>query len=719
MNAPRFTRRWLPALALPVLLSLIWLAYRPGLTGGFLFDDYANLPALGASGPIDNAPALWRYLTAGGGDPTGRPLTVASFLLDAQNWPADPRLFKRTNLLLHLLNVVLLAALLLALGRRAGLAEAHAERAALLGAAFWGLHSLLVSTTLYVVQREAMLPATFIMTGLLVWLAGRQRLAQGKIAGGVSLELLGLGFGTMLATLCKANGALLPVYALLIEYLLLRPAALRHCEGRASDPTGSRCEEGEVRRSNLDVRARPGIETAGIFTGLLRRFASRNDGKTVRRSASSGRAVDRRILLVLGWLPALAVLGYLAWTAARLLGGPPPVGRQWTEAQRLLTEPRVLWDYLRLLWLPRPFTPGLFNDQIHASTGWLTPWTTLPALLGLAGLLAGAWALRRRAPLWSFALLFFFAGHLLESTTIPLELYFEHRNYLPALPLFWPLATALTAGGRSVRLRTLATAAMLALLCLFTHSRARLWGNVAEQGLLWARLNPDSPRAQSYAAQILNARGLSAAAVQRLRPALRRAPDQIQIAFNLINADCRLDGVPQRDLEATAQALRTAVRLGELPYQWLTSAIAQAHQGGCPGLTPAAIDRLLDAAQANPRIGQEPGWQQDLLDLRGRAALAAGDAAAALRSFLAALYAHPDPQVALSQAALLAAAGHPQAALAELDAYRGLTAQRVSPAAGMPWLHQWVLDRQHYWPHEFAHLRATIEADVRAANREQ
>ena len=97
---------------LAALLLIAGLCYLPGLNGGFLFDDFVNLDALGKRGPIDNAPAFWRYITSGTADPTGRPLALLSFLIDARDWPADPAPFLRTNLLLHLLNGVLLFALL-------------------------------------------------------------------------------------------------------------------------------------------------------------------------------------------------------------------------------------------------------------------------------------------------------------------------------------------------------------------------------------------------------------------------------------------------------------------------------------------------------------------------------------------------------------------------------------------------------------------------------
>ena len=54
-----------PWIALALLLILAWLAYRPGLSGGFLFDDFVNLDALGNYGRIDNWRTFWRFITSG------------------------------------------------------------------------------------------------------------------------------------------------------------------------------------------------------------------------------------------------------------------------------------------------------------------------------------------------------------------------------------------------------------------------------------------------------------------------------------------------------------------------------------------------------------------------------------------------------------------------------------------------------------------------------
>src|SRR5690348_7376404 len=103
-HSPRLRITLGSIVGLTLLLIAGWFAYHPGLSGDFLFDDFGNLPAIGATGPVDQWATFWRYITSGAADPTGRPLTLLSFLLDARNWPAPARPFKLTNLALHLLN---------------------------------------------------------------------------------------------------------------------------------------------------------------------------------------------------------------------------------------------------------------------------------------------------------------------------------------------------------------------------------------------------------------------------------------------------------------------------------------------------------------------------------------------------------------------------------------------------------------------------------------
>lgn len=655
MTRARLAYPLLPLLGLALLLATAWLAYRPGLSGGFLFDDLANLPALGATGAVDDWPTFWRYLTSGIADPTGRPLALLSFLLDARDWPADPAPFLRTNLVLHLVNGALLFLLLRQLGRRIDGRSRRNDATALLGAGLWLLHPLFVSTTLYIVQREAMLPATFTLLGLISWVHGRERYDNGRQLAGLLWMSAGVGLGTLLAVLSKANGVLLP----LLIWMLEATALQQHARAQRSSAVADR----RLRWLRLGLLVLPSLL---VFFHLLRLLPLVND------------------------------------TLA---------GRPWTIGERLLTEPRVLLDYLQLLVVPRALSTGLYNDGYIASTGLFHPATTLPALMLVLGLLALGFGLRRRAPVWAAALLFFFAGHLLESSIVPLELYFEHRNYLPALLLFWPVARALCHWPTATATRAAVALALLALCAFTTHQRAALWGQPGQMARLWAQQNPQSPRAQAAVAMDEVNAGHPERALQRIDPLWRQRPYELQLALNHANAACALHGIDASEAASIGAAFRHASHGHQLAYLWLDGALDVAANGRCPGLGLDTVEAWLAAAGANPMM-QAAGRRQDLAALAGRLAVVRGQPQAALTHFNRALSAYPTPDAAAEHAALLASNGHPAQALAHLDHYQHLAAHDAQVAGwNMPRLHRWVLDRQRYWPHELARLRAVVQAD--------
>ena len=82
---------------------------------------------------------------------------------------------------------------------------------------------------------------------------------------------------------------------------------------------------------------------------------------------------------------------------------------------------------------------SLYHD-FSVSISLFQPWTTLPVIILIIALLGLAFLCMNRQPVLSFAIFFFFLNHLIESSVIGLELVFEHRNYLPSLFLFMPLA---------------------------------------------------------------------------------------------------------------------------------------------------------------------------------------------------------------------------------------------------------------------------------------
>lgn len=645
---------WVSAFLLA--LSVIAYCYAPGLKGSFVFDDFANLPALGSGGPINNWPALLRYLTSGKADPTGRPISLLSFLIDARDWPASPLPFKRTNIIIHLVNTGLLTGLLVLLGDAIGLGRKESRWAALFGAAAWAVHPFFVSTVLYVVQREAMLCGTFTLLSLLCWLRGRNRYGA-SVTAGTTWVVVGTGACAVLAALAKANGLLVPVLILVLASVLPKPD---------SDPS--------------------------------QRFY-------------------RLTLLIFGPMAAL-ITGYVLWSAFTGLGrGPIPI-RGWSVAQRLLTEPTIILDYVAQLWLLKPIESSLLHDGYKVATGLFSPWYTAGAIATCIAAMLLAWLGRRRMPLIAAATLFFAAGHLLESTSLALELYFDHRNYIPAMLMFWPLSAALMRWRARVAAGIVATAFFLTLNGL-TYGTASLWGNPLKQAIIWAVTHPESARAQAYAADMLASRGFSREAAQMIDRARARFTDEPQIAFNLVDIHCATDQLTYSDIRYTAQALRTAKREpGPLLSTWFDKAIARTHLGQCPRLQVADLKALLDAASENPRINAIRGRRQDILHLRGVIALADGQSNAAAAWFDQALAEDPTPQAALGQAAELGRAGHSSLGLRHLEYFSTLPhTKQARWEDGMPWVHAAVLAHQGYWEGELSHLRASLAASIEESGR--
>jgi tetratricopeptide (TPR) repeat protein len=112
--------------------------------------------------------------------------------------------------------------------------------------------------------------------------------------------------------------------------------------------------------------------------------------------------------------------------------------RPFTLAERLLTEPRIVLFYLSLIFFPLPGRFSIEHD-VTVSTSLFEPWATLPAILITLVLIVFGFSQIRKRPLIALAVLFFYLNHFIESSIIPLELIFEHRNYLPTMFVFLPI----------------------------------------------------------------------------------------------------------------------------------------------------------------------------------------------------------------------------------------------------------------------------------------
>jgi hypothetical protein len=572
---------FLNSAAVALLAVLFFAIYWTGLRGGFFFDDE---PSILLSERIRitslSLDSLHKAWSSGGAGPSGRPVSQLSFALNYYFSGFNPFPFKATNLVIHLVNGLLVFALARLLLTAA---EPHAKPLHLL------ISSVAVAALwlLHPIQLLPVLHAVQRMTSLsalfllaALWLHILGRQRLGIV--GTSLLLTSWTILWPLSCLSKETGVMFPAFVLTWELIFNRSAQ-----------------------------------------GRLDRFA--------------------RVFTAVSGICAVAVLAYALSPRAQWLWAGFEM-RPFSITERLLTEGRVLWFYLGLMVLPRLDAFGLYHDDIAFSTDWLSPWTTLPALLGLAGLVWLAWSLRKRAPLVSFGIAWFFIGHALESTVLPLELAHEHRNYLPLFGLVlaagWGLLQALQCKGERKTLGVALAVAALAYFGFVTALRSNQFGNDGLRTQIEAQHHRSSPRAQYEAGRVLA--GLPDAR-QASAPAYSFALHHYEIAGEL-DPNFKMGWLGMIQLSCQAGQQPTDAWVSELANRLHYTLFAPGDRNvlyslkdmsiaGTICLKRTEVDRLFAAALANPRVGSGVAatlhsWHADYLWLKEKDMPAAREALA-------------------------------------------------------------------------------------------
>lgn len=212
-------------------------------------------------------------------------------------------------------------------------------------------------------------------------------------------------------------------------------------------------------------------------------------------SKHSVQHLSSKIIILIGWLPLFFLcIMLIKW------GWIDKTGRSFNTIERLLTESRIIWDYISNIFFPNYHGNSLFHEDFIISKSILTPLNTLPAVIGILAAFSFAMYYRKKQPVLAFGILWFLGGHLLESTTIALELYFEHRNYLPMFGLLFAaiyyLMSYLSKEKKIFRtyLTTTLIIFSIGLFGLITHKIAKQWSDPATLLLGWLEQHPSSPR---------------------------------------------------------------------------------------------------------------------------------------------------------------------------------------------------------------------------------
>lgn len=431
-------------IGLLAMVAAVFAVYWPGLGGGFAFDDYPNIVLNKFLHVTDlDAPDWLAAMFSSNAGRLQRPLAMLTFAIQHYFTGLAPAPMKLANIAIHALNAVLVFGLCRAILRTMAVDEQRAGWTALAMAALWAFFPINLMGVLFIVQRMESLSHTFVFAGLWIYVLGRHRQMQGQPGFGIAMA--GLAFGGGLGVLCKESAVLLPLYSFLLEVFVL---------------------------------------------GF--------------RGASGAR--DRRLY----WLYVLALLlpaiAAVAWLLPKAMSTNAYARRDFDLGERLLTQPRVLLDYLRWTIFPPLSELGLYHDDYLPSRSLLSPPSTLLGVILVPALVALAAGLRKRRPLLCLGIAWFFGAQVLTATFIPLELVFEHRNYFASLGVAIALADLLLVAPDRRTSARLGAGVLIAIVVVhagLTHLRAREWRDPLSFAQTEATKHPGSPRATYALAQML------------------------------------------------------------------------------------------------------------------------------------------------------------------------------------------------------------------------
>jgi tetratricopeptide (TPR) repeat protein len=547
------------AVVYAILVAVIVICFSTGVSGSFLFDDISN---------IVNVPALHlQEMTLSGlreaalSGQSGlfrRPVSVVTFALNYYfAGQLDPYWFKWTNIFIHILNCTLVFFLVDHISRihasnNSSGFHPDSKKIALIVTAVWALHPLHVSTVLYIVQRMTLLSATFSLLSMLFYLKARISLNQGKSRYLAYLGLLVVSL--MLGVLSKENAALSMLYIFCLEWFLFR------------------------------------------FT-------------------AHGRSIEKRFLIGffgLGlFLPGAVIVMYTLVSPDWLLEAYAI--REFTMTERLMTQGRMLWHYVQWILIPNISFYAMHHDDIALSLGLLDPATTLFAWLGLGAVVTGCLVYWRKLGLIAFGVFFFFAGHVMESTIIGLELVFEHRNYLPSLGLVLAVCVAFSRllkmvpeDSRAFTASLVVVASVLAL-SFATYVRSDKWEDPYYSSAVDVQNHPESARSHhTFAVNSMVYTDPSDNYERINRSFLRAAeldPSGIGGLYGKILLDISTQKVVDENLIAEfEQRLLTNPFRAETVH-FINDLIIKCEVNDCsPYFADEDLRRLLSAARENPKF---------------------------------------------------------------------------------------------------------------------
>ncbi len=510
--------------------SFAGLIYWQGLHGPFLLDDLQTLDSARISSWSFREILATSFANQTG--PLSRPLSVFSFIVTDQLFGNAPFGYKITNLGLHILCATLCFIFMKHWLCLFFPTNNHKPWIlASLISILWILHPLNVSTTLYVVQRMAILSTLFTLLNLILYL--KIRFGDLKpLPKKLSLACMLLLF--VCATLSKENGLLLPFFLAAIE--LTTPTS-------KSSKIWLKLTLG----SCIIILLGGGLYYAHHFASFQAAFYQKG----------------------------FSLLSYT------------------------LVEAKALIFYIKLIALPQINAMGLYHDDFQAT---LSPnlWLSLFILLGLFITILFT---RKKAPILSFGLMWFFSGHLLESSILPLEPVFEHRNYLASIGLLLILVWLFTLAFEKMKLKPfympIIAFIWIGLFSLLTALRVDGWSTQEKFIKMAIQTHPASPRAHIEYGQYLFQAGYFDEGILSLQKAAELDHRNSGPVLHQILAHCTI-GRAQPSLYTEATQRLATQNITPYTLLVLDGIVNQQFNDNCPSISSIESTQWLQTAISNP-----------------------------------------------------------------------------------------------------------------------
>lgn len=226
-----------------------------------------------------------------------------------------------------------------------------------------------------------------------------------------------------------------------------------------------------------------------IEVTILSKYSERQQGRRLRIYS-----LGTCYVLIIGYLGITLKYVEMAYSS-----------RPYTFLERILTEPQILVDYLRLLFVPDILAFNPFHDNYIANTSLFSSWYGFLSIFFWCTLIILAIVYRKKFVIMSFTILWFLTAHLLESTVISLELFYEHRNYIASFSVCFFLVYLITTihGKRSQIFTTVLFLSYLAILTGCSYTITKIWGDQRHAAYSWYVNQEGSTRATEHLALML------------------------------------------------------------------------------------------------------------------------------------------------------------------------------------------------------------------------